>query len=142
MKFWDASAVVPLCVSEHRSDELGELLRGDPELAVWWGTPVEVASALARRAREGVLPNGADDRALARLAVLAEAWVTVNATEEVRQLALRLLRVHALRASDALQLAAALVWAEQRPAGLGFVALDDRLGDAARREGLTVLPAA
>ena len=138
MKFWDASAVVPLCVREARTEELIALLRDDARLAVWWGTPVEVASALARRSRDGALPQGADERAAARMDVLAEAWVTVNPTAEVRRLALRLLRVHVLRASDALQLAAALVWAEQRPTGHAFVALDDRLCDAARREGFSV----
>jgi hypothetical protein len=26
-----------------------ELYHGDPQIVAWWGTPVEIASALARR---------------------------------------------------------------------------------------------
>lgn len=52
---------------------------------------------------------------------------------------MRLLRVHALRAGDALQLAAALVWTGGSREG-ALVTLDERMGLAARLEGLEVLP--
>jgi hypothetical protein len=45
-----------------------------------------------------------------------------------------------LRAADALQLAAALVWCQGDPLQHGFVCLDQRLREAARREGFTALP--
>lgn len=61
-------------------------------------------------------------------------------TEAVRQRAKRLLMVHPLRAADALQLAAALVWAAESPQGLELVCLDRRLKEAALKEGFTVLP--
>jgi uncharacterized protein len=48
-------------------------------------------------------------------------------------------RVHPLRAADALQVAAAFVAAERRPASLEIVMLDDRLANAARKEGFAVL---
>jgi uncharacterized protein len=56
----------------------------------------------------------------------------------------RFLRVHPLRTSDALQLAAAFVAAERRPSSLEVVTLDDRLAAAARKEGflLVEVPAA
>ncbi|MFY9343542.1 MAG: hypothetical protein WAT39_13685 [Planctomycetota bacterium] len=54
----------------------------------------------------------------------------------------RLLANHPLRAADACQLAAALIACRERPDALGFVTLDSRLAEAARREGFTVLPAA
>ena len=44
-----------------------------------------------------------------------------------------------LRAADALQLAAAFAAAERRPASLEIVTLDDRLANAARKEGFAVL---
>jgi predicted nucleic acid-binding protein len=53
--------------------------------------------------------------------------------------ALRLLRVHALRAADSLQLAAAIVAAEHEPSALEFVSLDERLNEAASREGFRIL---
>ena len=51
----------------------------------------------------------------------------------------RFLRVHSLRAADALQLAAAFVAAERRPASLQVVTLDERLADAMRKEGFALV---
>jgi uncharacterized protein len=56
----------------------------------------------------------------------------------VRESAKRFLRVHDLRAADALQIAAAFFVAETRPATLALVSLDERLQAAARREGFLV----
>lgn len=72
--------------------------------------------------------------------ILADYWREIAAVERTRARALRLLSVHPLRSGDALQLAAALIASEERPESLPFVCLDDRLRDAARREGFTVLP--
>ena len=72
---------------------------------------------------------------------VAETWREVGALELVRSRALRLLNTHPLRAADAMQLAAALVASDERPESLPFVCLDDRLRDAARKEGFKVLPA-
>jgi hypothetical protein len=47
---------------------------------------------------------------------------------------------HALRAADALQLAAALDWCDGNTRGESFVCLDDRLRGAAVLEGFRVLP--
>jgi hypothetical protein len=56
----------------------------------------------------------------------------------VREVARRYLRVHPLRAADALQLAAAFVAAERRPPTLTVVTLDDRLRAAAEKEGFVL----
>lgn len=69
---------------------------------------------------------------------LAEASHLVADIEGVKTLARRLLRVHPLRSADALQLAAALVWAGGRPQGRTLLTLDERLALAARREGFDV----
>ena len=106
MRFWDASAIVALCVEEDRTKSMDELLRQDQEIAVWWATPVECASALARRRREGRLSPAAEHAAHEVLDTLSAAWYEVQAGFLVRSHALRLLRVHPLRAADALQLAA------------------------------------
>jgi hypothetical protein len=133
--FWDTSAVVPLLVDEPESDRVRKFLEADPDLVVWWVTQVECLSALARRERDGVLtPDGADG-ARRVLAALSRVWAEVLASEEVRLHAGRLLRRHALRAADALQLGAAMTWARGAPAGHGLVCLDDRMRAAARAEG-------
>ncbi len=107
--------------------------------AVWWAMVVQCQSALRRRHRETPLPSGILDSALRRLDRFLKDWDTVPPTEEVRRRAGRLLSVHSLRAGDALQLGAALVFAEDEQ-GVGFVCLDDRLRDAASKEGFWILP--
>ncbi|HET7273634.1 MAG TPA: hypothetical protein VFI91_00550 [Longimicrobiaceae bacterium] len=49
MRFWDSSAVVPLCVDQPMSAVSRELLDEHGEMVVWWGTTVECASAFTRR---------------------------------------------------------------------------------------------
>jgi predicted nucleic acid-binding protein len=141
VRFWDASAIVPLLVTEPSTRWLQTLGVGDPAMLVWWGSEVECVSALARLERDGALTQRAITLALARLRRLAMAWHEIDPSDAVRETATRFLRVHPLRAADALQLAAAFLAAERRPASLDIVALDDRLATAARREGFVVLDA-
>ena len=138
--FWDSSAVVPTLVVTSRSRELARLLGADPRPAIWWATPVECQSALFRRHRERPLPGGSIDDALGRLTALIDDAYVITPTLALRERAGRLLRSHVLRAGDALQLAAALAWTEDTPAGEPFVCLDDRLRAAATREGFATLP--
>lgn len=138
--FWDSSALVPLMLPEARSEALRAMLATDRELTLWWGTPVECLSGMYRRHREAPLPAGALTAALDRLRALVEDSDTVSPTDEVRRRAGRLVASHPLRAADALQLAAALIWCEEQPAGEVFVTLDERLREAAQREGFTVSP--
>jgi predicted nucleic acid-binding protein len=138
LKFWDSSAIIPLTVTEASTDAVRAIAEGDPVMCVWWATEVECASALARLEREGALTEAATAVALERLDLLAESWNEVQPVAAVRGAARRLLRVHTLRAADALQLGAAVVAAEGQPASLEIVTLDERLASAARREGFAV----
>lgn len=74
-----------------------------------------------------------------RLKQLADSWHEIEPSELVRESAVRFLRVHPLRAADALQLAAAFTAAEHRPASLQVVTLDERLAEAARKEGFALV---
>jgi predicted nucleic acid-binding protein len=140
VRFWDSSAVVPLIVDEPGRERLLALLEADPVMVVWWGTSVELVSALSRRERDGSLPTSIANAAVERVRKLERTWHQVAPTDAVRQRAQRLLRVHPLRAADSLQLAAALSVAGNEPASLTLVTLDQRLLDAAQREGLSIQP--
>lgn len=107
-------------------------------MLVWWGTEVECASALARLEREATLDSNEIVTAFSRLGQLKQAWHEIDPSDAVRETAARFLRVHPLRAADALQLAAAFAAAEARPAMLELISLDDRLCLAARKEGFVV----
>jgi predicted nucleic acid-binding protein len=138
MRFWDTSAIVPLLVKESSTDVVRASWLGDPDIAVWWATEVECVSALARLERDGTLDVARVGEGLARLDALSLAWTEIEPGTRVREHANRLLRTHALRAADALQLAAAIVASEERPASLRVVTLDERVADAASREGFGV----
>lgn len=135
--YWDAAAIVPLLIPEQTSDQMFRRLRSETALVTWWGTPVECESALARRSREGLNPQ-LIATARVRLTLLRATWTEIQVADEVRNLAMRVLWDHALRAADALQLAAALHAADGTPGRLGFVSLDGRLRTAAAREGFPV----
>lgn len=139
MRFWDASAILPLLVEEPQTKAMVALMGDDPAAAVWWLTPVECWSALARLEREQRLTDVGVAAAAALLREAARRWTEVPPIERVRDQAARLLRLHPLRTADALQLAAALVLADFDARTLPLVTLDLQLAAAARREGFEVL---
>ena len=139
MRFWDSSALVALIVRQRASVRMRSLYRSDAGVLAWWGTRIECESAISRLERAGLLKRRSAVAARGRLDRFSVTWQEVQPTELLRETARRLLRVHDLRAADALQLAAALAAAEGRPATLSLVCLDARLGAAAEREGFPLL---
>jgi uncharacterized protein len=140
MRFWDSSALFAMAAGQHASAGLDELSATDSQVVVWWGTIVEMVSAACRLRREGEL----DDRGLSEVMPVVERLCQeadeIGPSERVRHAAVRLLRVHGLKAGDSLQLAAALVWAGDDRSGSEFVSLDIRLRAVAALEGFRVLP--
>lgn len=139
MKFWDSSALVPLVVEEARSAACRALWRADRTVVVWLLSRTEIVSAVQRLAREGLLDKKEASSALRRVERLARGWTEVDAVDEVRERAERLLAQHPLAAADSLQLAAALVATRDRPRRRAFVTADDRLAAAAEGEGFDVI---
>lgn len=142
MKYWDASAVVPLLVRQANTTFVTKLRAADPSLSVWWGTTVECSSALARLLRDSAIERREAALGLERLREFEAEWVEVEPTSAVRDGACRLLRAHPLRAADALQLSAALRLSDELGEPVEIVCLDSRLADAARAERLRVISAA
>jgi uncharacterized protein len=139
VKFWDASAIVPLVVAETSTRHLQAMAARNSAMLVWWGSEVECVSAVASLEREGTLGSQAVMLALKRLRQLSAGWHEIDPSDAVREAAARFLRVHPLRAAGALQLAAAFLGSERRPASLEIVTLDERLATAARKEGFAVI---
>lgn len=138
MRFWDASALVTIVTAAGSQARLEQLYGNGAGVCIWWVTPVEIASSIARRERGGELTPEASRDTYALLANMAEDWHEVPPSTDLREFAKRLLRVHALKAADSLQLAAALTLAAGDPGALEFVCRDSRLAEAAAREGLRV----
>jgi predicted nucleic acid-binding protein len=140
MRYWDSSAILPLLAQESDTERRRKQLQADPQIVTWWGSKVECASALNRLLRDAVLDDEAYEQVFDDLETLASEWIEIQATEKLRQRALRLLRVHSLRSANALQLAAALIASGESPLTLPFLCSDARLNEAARKEGFPLLP--
>jgi len=139
VRFWDSSAVVTLLVRQGGTQVATRWHAEDPALVVWWSTPVECESAIARLVRLGELERSAAAASLERLDALAAEWVELEPSRALRDAARRLLQAHPLRASDALQLAAALRYASENGEAIPFVSFDERLTTAARAERLPLV---
>jgi uncharacterized protein len=137
--FWDASAIVPLCCMQPQTQVARRARRLFPQLVTWWATSVEGNSALRRLERAQDLTARETQQALQELDRLRRRWTEVAPLEEVRSLAERLLGSHQLRAADSLQLAAALLWCNGHPRGKTFVSGDEKLLEAAEKEGFNVI---
>lgn len=142
MRFWDSSAVVPLVIRQAGSAQADRWLAEDREVVTWTLTPVEVVSALRRLVRDRVLPERAAQNAEDVTREILRHTHVVTDVERVKAIAVRVLRIHSLRAADALQLGAALAWADGQPGGLVLHTFDERLAAAASREGFRVIPEA
>lgn len=132
--FWDTSAILHICVPGQASSRAKSLLRQHSPV-VWWTAPAEVHSALERLRREVAISPLAYATSNRRLAELLASWREIQPTEPLRELACGLLERFPLRASDALHLAAALVWSKQIPRGRIFICNDRRLTAVARSLG-------
>ncbi len=126
-------------VQEDDSDSVGRLL-GHELRATLRFSEIEVASALARRQREGAFTQAELLGGLTALRRDMGALMLVETTPEVVALSVNLLEHHALRAGDALQLAAALIVGRALALPVLFVAFDQRLLRAAHVEKLATAP--
>jgi predicted nucleic acid-binding protein len=123
-----------MLIAESTTTTVRQLLDTDSAMAVWWGPIVECSSGISRLRREDRISIVEESAALALLDAVGASWLEILPGESVRSGARRLLRVHSLRAADALQLAAALEC--RRGAEVDeFVSFDERLATAARLEG-------
>ena len=99
---------------------------------------IEIASAFARRCREGRLDDSLRRRMLRDLDADLESFYLVEIVPEVVLTARDLLGRSRLRAADALQLASSMALERRVGSPVLFVAFDHDLNEAARGEGMGV----
>jgi len=141
VRYWDASALVPLFIEEASTSEVDGWRAADPGITTWMMTRVEVISGIARRKREWPQLLAGWNRAIREVHEVASRWTEISDAAATRLHAERIFMDYPLRAADALQLGAALIAADGDPQSIELVTLDRRLADAARREGFPVLGA-
>ena len=136
--FWDASALVPLCVQQEPTTQVIELIAQHTVIA-WWGTSVEMRSALERLLRMRQLTASEYAEGRRRIEQFRQRWREVEPTKEVRLRAEEFVAAHALKAADSFQLSAAFVWSGGVPQEHPFICGDVQLVEAARRIGFRVI---
>jgi len=136
--FWDASALAPLCIHEAASRQ-AQIYLSKFALVVWWGSLVEVYSAICRLHRGKAISDSHKQGAVVRLRLLNRGWREVLPDDQLRDLAMESLDEYSLRSADSLQLAASLVWCQQHPSKRSFICGDRRLAEAAGAAGFSVL---
>ena len=135
--YWDSSALVALCVTQPASTRFKAWAK-QFGIVAWWATHTEVYGAIARLHRSNELNDVERLVAVDRLELLGQEWDQVEPNDAVRYEATRVHDRYSLRSADALQLAAALVWCRNRPAGRTFLCADGRLIRAAAQAGFIV----
>src|SRR5215469_9825121 len=96
--FWDASALVPLCLRESTTPTAAlNLNKFFP--VVWWGSSVEIQSAICRLHREKTISDLGRRAAVTRLEELCRTWREILPGDQLRELALRLLTRFPLKAA-------------------------------------------
>jgi uncharacterized protein len=128
VRYWDTSALLPLVIAEAETPRMRRLLEEDPHIVTCAWTPVEFASAVERRARQGELTRDQRRSALTRFTEPAEVW------DEVTDVLMVCVGASwrsspppaPIRAADAAQLGAALAVAPGR---------EDRSGSSVSMNG-------
>ena len=139
--FWDSSSLLLLCCDQKGFTAVSQnLVRQFPKIVVWWSTPVEMENGLCRLIRKGEIDREQSLAGKRRLSLLLSRWREVLPTEQLRLLAVDIVQRHALTTADALQLAAALIWCNQKPHNRPFVCFDKNLNAAATEVGFLVFP--
>lgn len=139
LAYWDTSALVPLCVRQSITAQAIALYKNH-DAVVWWATPVEIASALARLVRMKQLDSSDWAKARKLSKRLADYWSVIQPSDALRAKAMQLVERYDLRAADSFQLAAALEWCEDDPQGRVFLTTDRKLRDAALLSGFDAKP--
>jgi predicted nucleic acid-binding protein len=126
------------CRQEAFSSISRNLLREFPKIVVWWGSRVEVENGFYRLVRKGEMKEKELSLAVQNLSLISARWREILPMEQVRELALEAVRLHALTTADSFQLAAALVWCGGKPRRRPLVCYDRNLKEAAQEWGFEV----
>jgi predicted nucleic acid-binding protein len=136
----DASALVKRYVVERGSNDVIELTANADIVATSVVSRAEVAAALARAARLGVLDHAGARRAQSRSAREWPDLARMPVTELLISRAAILAWDYALRGYDAIQLASALTWQESIGEDVILATFDRQLWEAAHAAGLEAWP--
>lgn len=139
MLYWDSSALIASFISEQETDKVRSFSINAGDLRSYTAiiTPLEIESALQRRFKEQSITMKQSDKARLLTMEFRKKTYLVVADQNVLDIALHIQKIYNLRVADALQLASARAGTEN-PSKVHFLCLDEKLNDAAKREGFNV----
>jgi predicted nucleic acid-binding protein len=138
--YLDASALVKRYVAERGSQEVVRWMGEAEAVGTASISRTEVAAALAKAARMGILTRGDAESAHE---VFREQWpvfIRLPVTEALLERAADLTWDYGLRAYDSVQLGAAMAWREVLDVEIAFASFDRNLWTASSRAGLAAFP--
>lgn len=138
--YLDASALVKRYVFEPGTDQVRQAIDNAEVIGTATISRAEVAAALAKSARVGLLSR---ENALLAHHTFRQDWpdlIRLPVSEWVLDRAADLAWAHGLRGYDAVQLAAAVSWREALETPVYFATFDRQLWIAASRSPLTAFP--
>lgn len=140
MTYLDASALVKRYIAERGSRETIALTADSEMTATSIVSRAEVAAALAKAVRTGLVTNQAARRAHRRFLADWPDLVRVTVGEALVERADRLAWEYGLRGYDAVQLASAVSWQESGGEEIILATFDQQLWEGAKRVGLEAWP--
>jgi predicted nucleic acid-binding protein len=138
--YLDASAAVKRYVTEPGTAEVHQAMEASSIVGTGLISRAEIAAALAKAARMGVLLPDEAEAALEAFRVEWPDYIRIQITEALVARADSLAWQHGLRGYDAVHLATALTWQDGMGEPVTLATFDRRLWESARQSGLLVFP--
>lgn len=138
--YLDASAIVKRYVAESGSADVASLIRGAQAIGTAVVSRAEVAAALAKAARVGIVTR---ESAAAAIKFFNADWqhlIRLQFSEPLAARAGTLAWEHGLRGYDAVHLATALFWQEMLDEAVTVATYDRELWRSAQASGLSPWP--
>jgi predicted nucleic acid-binding protein len=139
MLYWDSSALVASFISEQETNKVRSFSMNAGDLRSYTAiiTPLEIESAIQRRFKEqSITVKQIDEARLLTMEFRKKTYLVV-ADQNILDIALHIQKIYNLRVADALQLGSARAGTEN-PSKVYFLCLDEKLNEAAKREGFNV----
>jgi uncharacterized protein len=138
--YLDTSALLKQYIQEDHSEQVEQLLRQAEGSGTSLLTYAEMASAMTRSARMGLIPMDEAQAAWKDFTMDWESLLRLNISSQVTGRAAKLAWEHGLRGYDALHLASTLIWQEALGEALTLATFDRDLWQAGQKTGLQVWP--
>lgn len=138
--YLDTSALVKQYVQENGSRDVQKLIRTADYAGTSLITQAEMAAALARATRMGLIPSGEAEAAWEEFQTDWDSLSRLKVSRQIIDLSSTLAWKYPLRGYDAVHLASAVLWQETLETRIALATFDRELWSAGFQVGLTVWP--